>query len=165
MKESEGIFDYRELASFPMSKMDTINVFGGINFTIPFVASANEHGIVLNYFTENGAYRGSFLPEMNTIAELRRRQYAQSDEEKLKIAKRIVQAKIHNSRILLSRKGVKSTDKLDIEVRILEDKNIKTIDELMDFEGQDSDIYFTLLKECLVGDWTFEKRTRRPGRI
>jgi CRISPR-associated protein Cas1 len=189
MKESEGIFDDSvvfvttqgsvigidggritvakkgegELASFPIGKVDTINVFGGINFTTPFVASANEHGIVLNYFTENGAYRGSFLPEMNTIAEIRRRQYAQSDAEKLKIAKRIIQAKIHNSRILLSRKGVKSMDKLqDIEVRILEDKNIKTIDELMGFEGQASEIYFTLLNECLVGDWTFEKRTRRP---
>lgn len=189
MKETEGIFDDSvifvttqgsvigidggritvakkgegELASFPIGKVETINVFGGINFTTPFVASANEHGIVLNYFTENGAYRGSFLPEMNTIAEIRRRQYAQSDAEKLKIAKRIVQAKIHNSRILLSRKGVKSTDKLlDIEVRILEDKNIKTTDELMGFEGQASDIYFTLLNECLVGDWTFEKRTRRP---
>ncbi len=155
MKETEGIFDDSvvfvttqgsvigidggritvakkgegELASFPIGKVDTINVFGGINFTTPFVASANEHGIVLNYFTENGAYRGSFIPEMNTIAEIRRRQYAQSDVEKLKIAKRIIQAKIHNSRILLSRKGVKSTDKLlDIEVRILEDKNIKTTD-------------------------------------
>jgi CRISPR-associated protein Cas1 len=189
MKETEGIFDDSvifvttqgsvigidggritvakkgegELASFPIGKVDTINVFGGINFTTPFVASANEHGIVLNYFTENGAYRGSFLPEMNTIAEIRRRQYAQTDAEKLVIAKRIIRAKIHNSRILLSRKGVKSTDKLqDIEVRILEDKNIKNIDNLMGFEGQASDIYFTLLNECLVGDWTFEKRTRRP---
>jgi CRISPR-associated protein Cas1 len=189
MKETEGIFDDSvifvttqgsvigidggritvakkgegELASFPIGKVDTINVFGGINFTTPFVASANEHGIVLNYFTENGAYRGSFVPEMNTIAEIRRRQYAQSDAEKLKIARRIIQAKIHNSRILLSRKGVKSTDKLqDIEVRILEDKNIKTIDDVMGFEGMASEIYFNLLNECLVGDWTFEKRTRRP---
>ncbi|NJD02550.1 MAG: CRISPR-associated endonuclease Cas1, partial [Ruminiclostridium sp.] len=189
MKETEGIFDDSvifvttqgsvigidggritvwkkcegELASFPIGKVDTINVFGGVNFTTPFVASANEHGIVLNYFTENGAYRGSFVPEMNTIAEIRRRQYAQSDAEKLKIAKRIIRAKIHNSRILLSRKGVKSTDKLqDIEMRITEDKNIKTIDDVMGFEGMASEIYFNLLNECLVGDWTFEKRTRRP---
>ncbi|MCG2727823.1 MAG: CRISPR-associated endonuclease Cas1, partial [Candidatus Methanoperedenaceae archaeon] len=39
----------------------------------------------------------------------------------------------------------KSIDKLlDIEVRILEDKNIKTTDDLMGFEGRASDIYFTL---------------------
>ncbi len=74
MKETEGIFDDSvifvttqgsvigidggritvakkgegELASFPIGKVDTINVFGGVNFTTPFVASANEHGIVLN---------------------------------------------------------------------------------------------------------------------
>ncbi len=157
-KKGEG-----ELASFPVGKVDTINVFGGVNFTTPFVASANEHGIVLNYFTENGAYRGSFVPEKNTIAEIRRRQYAQSNAEKLAIARKIVRAKIHNSRILLQRKGVKSTDKLlDIEVRVLEDRSIRTIDGLMGFEGQASDIYFGLLDECLVDGWTFERRTRRP---
>ena len=61
-----------EIATFPMSQIDTINIFGNINFTTPFVASANEPGVVLNYFTQNGRYRGSFVPERNTIAEARR---------------------------------------------------------------------------------------------
>jgi len=74
-----------------MSQIDTINIFGNINFTTPFVASANEHGIVLNYFTQNGRYRGSFVPERNTIAEVRRRQYALSEKEGLEIAKSIIQ--------------------------------------------------------------------------
>ena len=43
--------DEGELASWPTEKLDTINVFGGVNFSTPFVAWANEHGIVLNYFT------------------------------------------------------------------------------------------------------------------
>ena len=71
--------DEGEIASFPMGQVDTINIFGNINFTTPFVARANEHGIVLNYFTQNGRYRGSFVPERNTIAEVRRCQYALSD--------------------------------------------------------------------------------------
>ncbi len=80
-KESEGIFDdsvvyvtrqgsqvgvdggrisiymkgEERLASFPMGQVDTINIFGNINFTTPFVARANEHGIVLNYFTRTVA--------------------------------------------------------------------------------------------------------------
>ena len=39
--EGEG-----ELASFPMGQVDTINIFGNINFITPFVARANEHGCV-----------------------------------------------------------------------------------------------------------------------
>jgi len=73
-----------ELASFPMGQVDTINIFGNVHFTTPFVARANEHGIVLNYFTQNGRYRGSFVPEKNTIAEVRRRQYALSERESLR---------------------------------------------------------------------------------
>ena len=48
----------QELATYPKEKLDTINVFGGVNFSTPFVAEANEHGIILNYFTQNGKYRG-----------------------------------------------------------------------------------------------------------
>jgi CRISPR-associated protein Cas1 len=131
-KESEGIFDDSvvyvtkqgsqvgvdggrivvamkgegEIASFPMGQVDTINIFGNINFTTPFVARANEHGIVLNYFTQNGRYRGSFVPEKNTIAEVRRRQYALTERESLKIAREIIRGKIRNSRTLLIRKDV-----------------------------------------------------------
>ncbi|MCD4782842.1 MAG: CRISPR-associated endonuclease Cas1, partial [Candidatus Eremiobacteraeota bacterium] len=138
MKESEGIFDESviyvttqgsqvgidggriiivkkgegELASFPMGQVDTINIFGNINFTTPFVASANEHGIVLNYFTQFGKYRGSFIPERNTIAEVRRRQYALSDQESLAIARQIIHGKIRNSRTFLNRKGITDVGKL-----------------------------------------------------
>lgn len=153
--KDEGI-----LASFPMGQVDTINIFGNIQFTTQFVARANEHGIVLNYFTQFGKYRGSFIPERNTIAEVRRHQYALKEDQSLLIAQRIIHGKIRNSRTFLSRKGVKSTGKLaDLEERTI---TAQTMDELRGIEGEAASIYFSLLDGCLVGDWTFEKRTRRP---
>ena len=155
VKKGEG-----ELASFPMGQVDTINIFGNINFTTPFVASANEHGIVLNYFSQFGKYRGSFIPERNTIAEVRRRQYALSDEQNLSIAKQIIRGKIRNSRTFLNRKGVTEVGKLpDLEVGT---NKARTLDELRGVEGEAARIYFGLLNECLADGWTFEKRTRRP---
>ena len=155
VKKGEG-----ELASFPMGQVDTINIFGNINFTTPFVASANEHGIVLNYFSQFGKYRGSFIPERNTIAEVRRRQYALSDEQNLSIAKQIIRGKIRNSRTFLNRKGVTEVGKLpDLEVGT---NKARTLDELRGVEGEAASIYFGLLNECLADGWTFEKRTRRP---
>lgn len=152
--------DEGELGSYPKAKLDTINVFGGVNFSTPFVAEANEHGIVLNYFTENGKYRGSFVPEKNTIAEVRRAQYALNPARELDIAKSMIAGKIRNQRTLLSRKGVTGTEILkDLGVRV---ENTKTKDELRGAEGEAAERYFSRLDETLVDGWTFEKRTKRP---
>ncbi|QLC35545.1 CRISPR-associated endonuclease Cas1 (plasmid) [Halarchaeum sp. CBA1220] len=152
--------DDGELARFPVKKLETINVFGGVNFSTPFVAEANEHGIVLNYFTQNGKYRGSFVPERNTIAEVRRAQYALDDETELGIAKAMIAAKIRNARTLLSRKGVTGTDVLaDLGERVSTATNA---DDLRGIEGEAAGRYFARLDETLVDGWTFEKRTKRP---
>ena len=152
--------DDGELASYPTEKLETINVFGGVNFSTPFVAEANEHGIVLNYFTQNGKYRGSFVPEKNTIAEVRRAQYALSREAELAIAKATIAGKIRNQRTLLSRKGVTGTDILkDLGIRV---ENAITKDDLRGTEGEAAERYFDRLDETLVDGWTFEKRTKRP---
>jgi CRISPR-associated protein Cas1 len=152
--------DCGELAAYPTEKLDTINVFGGVNFSTPFIAEANEHGIVLNYFTQNGKYRGSFVPEKNTIAEVRRAQYALSTKEELALAKAMIRGKIRNQRTLLSRKGVTGTDVLkDLGVRV---ENARTKDDLRGTEGEAAERYFDCLNETLVDGWTFEKRTKRP---
>ncbi len=152
--------DEGELATFPTEKLETINVFGGVNFSTPFVAEANEHGIVLNYFTQHGSYRGSFVPEKNTIAEVRRAQYALSRTTELEIAGAMIAGKIRNSRTLLSRKGVYGTDVLkDLGVRAT---TVTTKDDLRGVEGEASERYFSRLDETLIDGWTFEKRTKRP---
>ena len=152
--------DEGELATYPTEQLDTINVFGGVNFSTPFVARANHHGIVLNYFTQNGKYRGSFVPERNTIAEVRRAQYALAREEELAIAAAMIRAKVRNARTLLSRKSVSGTDLLkDLGMRV---ENIRTKDDLRGVEGEVAERYFARLDETLAAGWTFERRTKRP---
>lgn len=152
--------DEGELASFPVEQLDTINVFGNINFTTPFITEANEHGIVLNYFGQHGSYKGSFIPEKNTIAQVRLKQYGLTSEEKLAISREFIRAKIRNSRILLNRKGLRETDRL----KELEEmsKQAESIDVLRGYEGDAAEEYFELLDDTLKDGWTFEKRTRRP---
>lgn len=148
------------LASYPVEKVDTINVFGGVNFTTPFINTANDSGITLNYFSINGKYRGSYVPEKNTIAEVRRAQYGLSASDELAIAKAIIRGKIRNQRTLLSRKGVTGTNVLkDLGIRV---DNASTKDDLRGTEGEAAERYFDRLDETLVSGWTFEKRTTRP---
>jgi CRISPR-associated protein Cas1 len=152
--------DEGELGSFPVEKVDTINVFGGVNFTTPFTRTASEREIVLNYFSENGQYRGSFVPEKNTIAEVRRAQYALSREQEVEIAAAMIQAKVRNARTLLSRKGVTGTEVLkDLGVRA---ERVSTKDDLRGVEGEAAERYFSRLDETLTDGWTFETRTKRP---
>lgn len=152
--------DDGELGAFPVEKLDTINVFGNVNFTTPFVRRANEHGVVLNYFSQRGKYRGSFVPQKNTIAEVRRKQYALNEDEKLAIARAIVDAKIRNSRTLLHRKGVKGTGKLeDLQARL---PKAHHMNEVRGTEGEAAEEYFDLLDGTLTSGWTFETRSRRP---
>jgi CRISPR-associated protein Cas1 len=162
--------DEGELATFPTEKLDTINVFGGVNFSTPFVAEANDHGIVLNYFTQHGKYRGSFVPERNTIAEVRRAQYALGDDggedgdggddDELAIARAMIAAKIRNARTLLSRKGVTGTEFLaDLQARARE---AESADDLRGTEGEAAERYFARLDETLTEGWTFESRSKRP---
>jgi CRISPR-associated protein Cas1 len=152
--------DEGELGSFPVEKVDTINVFGGVNFTTPFTRTASEREIVLNYFSENGQYRGSFVPEKNTIAEVRRAQYALSFEREVELASAMISAKVRNARTLLGRKGVTGTEVLkDLGVRA---ERVGTKDNLRGVEGEAAERYFSRLDETLTDGWTFEKRTKRP---
>ena len=115
---------------------------------------------MLNYFTQYGRYRGSFIPERNTIAEVRRRQYALTEREGLAIAQRIVRAKIRNSRTFVNRKGVTDVGKLpELEAGTA---RARTLDELRGIEGEAAEIYFNLINGCLAEGWSFERRTRRP---
>ncbi|MFZ2497395.1 type I-D CRISPR-associated endonuclease Cas1d [Methanosarcina sp.] len=149
-----------ELASYPIGKISTINIFGNVNFTTPFVAQANEHGVTLNYFNLYGKYRGSFIPERSTIAEVRRKQYALTDSQSLVISQRMISGKIQNSKTLLSRKGIKDLNKLDeLDSKTYEAENL---DKLRGYEGEAAEFYFKHLNECLIDGWTFEKRTKRP---
>lgn len=158
VRDVEGEDDV--LGTFPVEKVDTINAFGGVNFTTPFTRTASEREITLNYFGQHGQYRGSFVPERNTIAEVRRAQYDLTPPEELTIARSMIAAKVRNARTLLGRKGVTGTDVLkDLGVRA---EQVQSKDDLRGVEGEAAERYFGRLDETLTDGWTFEKRTKRP---
>jgi len=148
------------MSSFPMEKVRTVNVFGNISVSTPLLANCGEAGMSVNYFTWYGKYLGSFVPEQNTIAEVRRRQTALGSEQALTIAQAIVGAKIRNSRTLLSRKKVRLPERMKtLEADVHSAGNMN---QLRGIEGEAAALYFGCLDGCLIEGWKFEKRTRRP---
>jgi CRISPR-associated protein Cas1 len=148
------------MSSFPVEKVRTVNVFGNVSVSTPFLASCGKAGMSVNYFTWYGKYVGSFVPEQNTIAEVRRRQASLKKDQALMIARAIVGAKIRNSRTLLSRKKVRPPERMKIlEADVHSAGNMS---QLHGIEGEAAALYFGCLDKCLIEEWTFEKRTRRP---
>ncbi len=148
------------MSSFPVEKVRTVNVFGNISVSTPFLANCGKAKMSVNYFTWYGKYVGSFVPEQNTIAEVRRRQATLGKDQALMISRTIVGAKIRNSRTLLSRKKVSFPERM----KVLESSVHSTddMDQLRGIEGEAAALYFGCLDECLIEGWTFEKRSRRP---
>jgi CRISPR-associated protein Cas1 len=161
----EGRIEVREkgevLQSFPDEQVDTINVFGGVNLTTPFFKECNKKEITVNYFTIHGNYEGSFLPEKNTIARVRRKQYGLSEEKERDIVHEMTRSKARNMKTILMRKGVKETEKIGKVLDTLKNEEPDK-DTLRAREGEASDYYFQKIDETLRKGWTFEKRTRRP---
>lgn len=146
--------------SFPVEKVCTVNVFGNVSVSTPFLASCGKAGMSVNYFTWYGKYVGSFVPEQNTIAEVRRHQATLGKDRALAIARTIIGAKIRNSRTLLSRKRVRPPKRM----KVLETDvhSAGSISQIHGIEGEAASLYFKSLDDCLIDGWTFKKRTRRP---
>ncbi|WP_214083802.1 type I-D CRISPR-associated endonuclease Cas1d [Methanoculleus sp.] len=150
------------LSSFPLEKVNTVNVFGNVSISTPFLSKCNKQGMVVNYFTWYGKFVGTFSPDHNTIAEIRRHQAVLGAAGALAISKMIIGAKIRNSRTLLARKKIKPPKRLkELELGVL---GAKGMNELRGVEGEAASIYFGCLNDCLIEGWSFEKRTRRPPR-
>jgi CRISPR-associated protein Cas1 len=151
----EGLLD-----SFPLEHIRTINVFGGVAFTTGFTRVAHGHRITLNYFSKTGTYRGRFLPHRNTVAAVRRAQYAFSDGDGLGVAQKMIEAKIENGMAFLKTKGVAAPQPIHDGLSMVAEA--ATTDELRGTEGMAARAYFGCLSEAFIDGWAMEGRSTRP---
>lgn len=151
-----------QIATFPIEKVNTINLFGIVGITTPLIHHCSYKGISVNYFTHYGKYIGSFVPLKNTISLVRRHQCSLTSEKSLQISKDIIRAKIQNSKVFLRRKKVK----IPQEYKRIEESliHVNKINSLRAVEGEAASLYFALLSSCVTDGWEFCKRTRHPPR-
>lgn len=156
VKDSDGI----NVASFPMEKVCTMNIFGFANVSTPLLKHCSDKEVTINYFTAFGKYFGSFVPARNTISLVRRHQAKITPEKSLHICRDIIHAKLQNSCVFLARKKVEVPPLL----KKLRDKSkfATSIDSLRGIEGEAASIYFQLFSSGLSEEWRSDKRTRRP---
>jgi CRISPR-associated protein Cas1 len=182
----ERVSDWKKL-SIPIHMLESICVFGPSTISPPALDLCWEHGVAVNFLSENGYLQARMTGVADTSVTLRRAQFRAADDAAkcAGIARQIIAGKLQNSRNSLLRAGRESeisndksqiseaTDKLAGQIQELgrwtADDLRKTgaLDALRGAEGMGSATYFGvfiwLLKQQR-GDFTFANRSRRPPR-
>lgn len=163
--------DKEVLLDVSCHKIETILIFGNVQFTTQAVSELFEHGIEMALLSRTGRLKGQLTPPMPKNIELRMAQYERYKDSDfvLKLSKAIVSGKIKNCLALLERfrHNHPETD-LEIEINslkrsVLEVEHRKTIQELMGVEGSAARIYFNGFARMNLSGFSFDGRRKRPA--
>ena len=171
-REGELLSEYDRL-NVPLVDIDRVVVCGRPSVSVAVLQRLMKDGIPSFFISSRGRWVGSLCPDNNMNAGRRIRQYELSLDKKfaLGLARRLVFAKIRNSRRVLQRLAanrqishhISHTEALD-KLRELADGlgSAAGLDELRGFEGMAAAIYFGQLGKYFPEDIPFTVRSRRP---
>lgn len=164
-KENTIVFETsnNERKFIPVENVDQIFVFGEVDFNNKFLNFVAQHEICIHVFNYYGYYSGSFYPRQTNVSGYllinQVKHYLEKDK-RLNLAKKIVEAAIHNlKRNIEKRKDLqqKVKDITTIQTRI---NSASSIEELMSIEAHARKIYYSCF-EAITG-WEFGQRTVQP---
>jgi len=156
----------------PGHQLRAIYLYGAVQLTAQAVQTALELDIDVSYFSPAGRFLGMLrgLPTSGVDARMGQYEFFQKEAIRLKLAREIIRAKIHNQRVLLMRNGdaPESALKLLAELRDglceAEDRT-----QLLGYEGMAANLYFEHFPTMLKGRgeawrFDFQGRNKRPPR-
>jgi len=154
----------------PLHQVRGIYLYGPVQLTAQAAESCLEHGVDVAYFAASGRFLGLLrgLPASGVDARLGQVRLFAEPFFRLRLAREVVRAKIHNQRVMLMRNG----EVPDRILRILADARDATdgardLGELLGLEGGAANLYFEQFASMLKGtEWCFDfqGRNRRPPR-
>jgi CRISPR-associated protein Cas1 len=160
-----------DLQKFPRHQVRAIYLYGAVQLTAQAAQSCLEDGVDVAYFSPAGRFLGLLrgLPASGVDARLGQYRMFGEPGLRVKIAREVIRAKIHNQRVLLMRNG----EAPEVTLRQLADLRELTgsavsLDSLRGIEGTAAALYFehfaTMLSEKAGVAFTFTERNRRPPR-
>jgi len=159
----------------PLIEIERVVIVGQPGITLPVLARLMDRSIPVFFVTRRGRWRGSLLPDRNLNAGRRITQYQRASDEAycLQVAKKLVNAKIRNSRRVLQRLAANrglSAEATQIktcnELQLLgqQAKRAESLNLLRGYEGAAAAAYFERLRAYFTDEIPFMKRSRRPPR-
>jgi CRISPR-associated protein Cas1 len=164
-KEEEILLDVQ------CNKVESVLIFGNVQFTTQAVHELFEHGIEMALLTRTGRLVGQMTSPATKNIELRLEQFKQYWDEtfRLDLSRIIVTGKITNSMNMMrafsyNHPEISLTPEMDQMQSGIEDvKGAKDINSLMGVEGAASRAYFSGFGKMILSEFTFEGRRKRPA--
>ncbi len=158
------------LAEVPCLKLETVFLYGNVQFTTQALAELLDHGIEVALFTMSGRLRGQVTPPKAKNVVLRMKQYERMGDSqfRLSFAKEVVQAKIESSVAVLRRFRANHPEALSGEqveeiVEVLPRVGgAESSASLLGIEGTAAARYFPLLCAMIPEPLRPARRARRP---
>ena len=162
-----------EAVQVPLFEVDRVIVVGEPAFSMPALMSLADEGIPVFFVTVHGRWRGSLLPDNNLNAARRIRQYEQATDPDfgIQVARKLIYAKLRNSRRVLQRmaanRGLSNTREYSstddaLKRYIDETRMADSVDVLRGVEGIAAARYFHALGRYFPEALPFSERNRRP---
>ena len=156
------------LRSVPVETVESITVLGQSQLTTQCIKACLEKGIPVSFFSKGGKYFGRLQSTGHVNAARQRQQSILYEKEfALRLAKRLIEAKLKNQIVVLRRYEKSTEISVAEQIKMLKicrqkAENSKSNAELMGYEGQGAKAYFDGLSEVIETDFKFHGRTRRP---
>jgi CRISPR-associated protein Cas1 len=162
---------------FPVHTIESLVCFGNVLCSPHLLGFCSENKVSVSFLTEYGRFLARVSGPVCGNVLLRRQQYrlADQDDQTTRIAKRIVQAKLINSRVVINRairdhaegEGKEQLRRISQRVKQsierLEREN--DLDVIRGVEGEAAKDYFSVFNHMIVSqktDFIFNDRNRRP---
>ena len=164
--------DGKAILDLPAHQVDQIMLFGPIQVTTQALQLAAQHDCSVSYLSYLGRYYGRFDPASGQQVTLLQAQFACHADIpfQLDIARQIVAAKLHNSRLVLARsQRYQEPDARDLSVnqRLKQiEQSLKTaasMESLRGSEGAAASLYWKMFAQLAPESWQFSKRQARPA--
>ncbi len=156
---------------FPDNTIEYVSVFGNVDITTPALQMFMKNKIPVALYSKNGSYFGRIMSNENINIVRQRKQFALSGDTdfSINISKRIIDAKINNQIVILSRYIPKNGNNEEIRKCVNMMKSIRKDlpkcsdhEQIMGYEGTAARYYFKGLSMCVVPEFRFSGRSRRP---
>lgn len=144
----------------PWSRIGRVVVVGRASFSGGMVYRAVKEGTPVTFIDVMGRTRGRLIPEAAEVSEFETLQRRHFEDSKwvLSFAKAIIEAKVHNSHVILRRRGI---DCNELEALLKGINQAPDIDTLRGFEGAAARKYFEELSRFFA-PFDFNGRVYHP---
>lgn len=163
--------DDETLLDVPCSKIDSVLIFGNVQFTTQSIHELFEHGIEMALLTRTGRLIGQITSPFTKNIELRIEQFRRYWDEsfKLNLAKALVSGKINNClnqmrAFSYNHQEIDFSKEMESIGKYLNDVNgAENIPALTGIEGIAAKYYFDGFGKMVLGEFIFEGRKKHPA--